>query len=158
VTAEHVIADRPRDPLAEPSTELSSNRTAMSFERTAMSADRTLMSIMRTALSLISFGFTIYQFIGKLAESENHVATTASARNFGSSLVILGIGLLAAGLVSHGHSFIALRSRRRRLHGEGLIRTAASYNPTPTAIAAVLLLVLGVVAVVGMIVRLGPLR
>jgi uncharacterized membrane protein YidH (DUF202 family) len=59
-----------------------------------MSADRTLMSVIRTSLSLISFGFTIYQFFGKLRESNVLVGGVHAARNFGSALVWLGIGML----------------------------------------------------------------
>jgi len=47
-------------------TELAARRTGMSFQRTRMSADRTLMSVIRTSLSLIGFGFTIFQFFGRL--------------------------------------------------------------------------------------------
>src|SRR3982751_3787809 len=82
------------------STEMSSRRTGMSFQRTRMSADRTLMSVMRTALSLIGFGFTIFQVFQKLHDA-NVVTTSGSARNFGETLVFLGIAMLVVGIGYH---------------------------------------------------------
>ena len=75
------------------SDEMSSRRTGMSFQRTRMSADRTLMSVIRTSLSLISFGFTIAKAFEKLRESGT-VNSEGPARNFGVTLVALGIGLI----------------------------------------------------------------
>ena len=74
-------------------TELAERRTGMSFQRTRMSADRTLMSVIRTSLSLISFGFTIFQVFQKLRE-QNVLSGAAPARNFGVTLVLLGIVML----------------------------------------------------------------
>src|SRR6185312_13103744 len=81
-------------------TELSMRRTGMSFQRTRMSADRTLMSVIRTSLSLISFGFTIFQFFKKLQDAAV-LRGASAARNFGASLVLLGVGLLALGIGYH---------------------------------------------------------
>src|SRR5687768_7161216 len=96
----------PDDPDAilfdSPSTELAANRTAMAIERTRMAADRTLMAILRTSLSMIGFGFTIFKFfheVGKQMGIEEAMA--APARNFGLTLVVLGVGLLIAGLFNH---------------------------------------------------------
>ena len=100
-----------QSPADEISVELSSRRTGMSFHRTRMSADRTLMSIIRTSLSLISFGFTIFQFFQKLAEN-NVVATAHSTRAFGLSLVWIGIGMLALGILFHVQFMIGLRHER----------------------------------------------
>jgi putative membrane protein len=147
------------DPLSDHSVELSSNRTAMSLERTILSQDRTLLSVLRTSLSLISFGFTIYQFLGRLAQTETRNAVTAgSARNFGATLIILGIILLVAGLWSHFRALADLRTRRRQLHGEGLLRSPAIYRPTTAGVVAFVLLVLGIVSVSDMLLRTGPLR
>ena len=68
----------------------------MAFQRTRMAADRTLMAVIRTALSLISFGFTIYTFFSKLREADV-LKGAAPARNFGESLVLLGVGMLVLG-------------------------------------------------------------
>ena len=147
------------DPLASASTQLAADRTAMAMERTIMAEDRTLMAILRTSLSLISFGFTIYQFLGKLALSGTHNAVTrASARNFGATLIIGGIILLVGGLYAHFRGLISLRARRSRLFDEGLLRTAPFYRPTATGIVCFVLLVLGVIAVSDMLLRTGPLQ
>lgn len=141
----------------DPSVELSSNRTSLSLERTRLSADRTLMSVIRTALSLISFGFTIFQFFSKAAETSLAV-TSGSARRFGLALVLLGIGMLIVGLFSHTRFIGTLRGRRDHLHGEGLLRAGPQHHTSPTAVIAVLLLLLGLACVVGMVIRTGPLR
>ncbi len=139
------------------STELASNRTAMSLERTRMAADRTLMAMIRTALSLIGFGFTIFQFFRKLADQFGvEVVTAQSARNFGLSLVVLGVGLLVAGLVTHAVAIRELDRRRSGLHDLALLRRGPQYRTSPTAAVAVLLLVLGLLIVLGMLLRAGP--
>ena len=141
----------------DPSVELSSNRTAMSFERTRMSADRTLMSVLRTSLSMISFGFTIYQIFRKIAEQyPGSGVTSASARNFGVSLLLLGVGLLIFGLLEHVKLLRELDKRRGRLHVAGLLRSSPQYQTSATAVVAVLLLVLGILSVAGIVLRAGP--
>ena len=147
------------DPLSDTSTALASDRTALSIERTLLAEDRTLMAILRTSLSLISFGFTIYQFLGKIALSgTNNAVTRESARNFGATLIIAGIILLIGGLYAHFRGLAALRSRRRRLHDEGLLRTAPFYRPTATGIVCFVLLILGLIAITDMVLRTGPLQ
>jgi putative membrane protein len=109
-------------PRAEdPSVELSSRRTGMSFQRTRMSADRTLMSVIRTALSLIGFGFTIFQFFRYLRDSANAPLRTAAPRNFGVTLVALGIAILALGIWQHVGFMQSLRRERSSLVGERLV-------------------------------------
>jgi putative membrane protein len=93
------------------SVELSSRRTGMSFQRTRMSADRTLMSVIRTSLSLISFGFTIFQVFEKLRD-QNVLTHAASARNFGVTLVALGILMLIVGIIYHLQFMVGLREER----------------------------------------------
>jgi putative membrane protein len=147
------------DPLSNASTELASDRTGMAFERTLLAEDRTLLAILRTSLSLISFGFTIYQFLGKMALSGTSSAVTReSARNFGATLIVSGLILLIGGLLGHMRGLMVLRARRERLHARGLLRTAAVYRPTTTGIACLVLLILGLVAITNMILHTGPLQ
>jgi putative membrane protein len=147
------------DPLSNPATELASARTAMAFERTLLAEDRTLMAVLRTALSLISFGFTIYQFLGKLAQAGTHAEVMhESARNFGATLIIAGIVLLISGLYAHFRALGALRARRGGLVDEGLLRTALPYRPTATGVVCFVLLILGIVAVIDILFRTGPLQ
>ncbi len=147
------------EPPANASTELASARTALALDRTLLAEDRTLMAVLRTSLSLISFGFTIYQFLGKLSLTGTHNAVTRElARNFGATLIAAGIIMLIGGLYAHFRGLAALRSRRGRLNDEGLLRTAPSYRPTVTGVVCLLLLILGLIAIADMLLRTGPLQ
>jgi len=88
----------PATHIEDVSTELSRRRTGMSFQRTRMSADRTLMSVIRTAMSLISFGFTIFQFFQKMRDARV-IEHAKAPRNFGVSLVVIGIAMLVLGII-----------------------------------------------------------
>jgi putative membrane protein len=137
------------------SVELSSRRTGMSFQRTRMSADRTLMSVIRTSLSLISFGFTIFQVFEKMRD-HNVIAHAGSGRNFGVTLVGLGILMLIGGIAYHVQFMIGLRSTRDVLKEEGLIHAESSFPVSLTLITAIVLLLIGVAAIVSMLFRVGP--
>ena len=137
------------------SDELSRRRTGMSFQRTRMSADRTLMSVMRTSLSLISFGFTIYKAFQKAQEADLLRGANA-ARNFGTSLVALGIGMLVLGIVYHVQFMLGLRKTRKEMKLEGLIHGESVFPVSLTLITAVLLLAVGVLAIVSMVFQIGP--
>lgn len=143
------------DMIGDASTELSANRTAMSFERTAMSSDRTLMSIVRTSLSLIAFGFTIFQFFHTLGKTYSKVPD-AAPRNFGFSLILLGLILLALGLIDHLKQTRARRLRRRRLFEEKLVHHVEPARPSTTMVVAVLLFIVGVIALLRVGLRVGP--
>jgi putative membrane protein len=143
------------DVLSDPAVELSARRTGMSFQRTRLSADRTLMSVIRTSLSLISFGFTIFQFFQKLKTGD--VLTHAGpARNFGVSLVAIGIGMLVLGIIYHVQFMLGLRAERRNMKAAGLIHAESRFPVSLTLLIAVALLVLGVTAIISMIFHVGP--
>jgi uncharacterized membrane protein YidH (DUF202 family) len=137
-------------------TELSSRRTGMSFHRTRMSAERTLMSVIRTSLSLISFGFTIYQFLGHLAQQNVLTGDPAAARHFGRALVYLGIVLLLAGIAYHLQFMWGLRQQREQLRSEGAIHAQSHFPVSFTLLVAVLLLLVGIAAGVSLTFRAGP--
>ena len=107
-TEAHISRSSPPDDI---SVELSSRRTGMSFQRTRMSADRTLMSVIRTSLSLISFGFTIFQVFEKMRD-HNVITHAGAARNFGVTLVALGIVMLIGGIAYHLQFMLHLREQR----------------------------------------------
>src|SRR5262245_19913869 len=119
---------------AEISTELSKRRTGMSFQRSRMSADRTLMSVMRTSISLISFGFTIFQFFSKYEHTEVLAGRPNAARNFGQTLVWLGIAMLVVGIVYHLQFMRALRHERQSMKTAGLIHAESPFPPSMTLI------------------------
>ena len=137
------------------SVELSSRRTGMSFQRTRMSADRTLMSIIRTSLSLISFGFTIFQVFETLRD-QNIVTHGAPARNFGVTLVALGILMLIGGLIYHVQFMVHLREERAAMAADGLVHAQSSFPVSLTLITAALLLFIGIAAIVSMLFQVGP--
>ena len=150
----------PRITAASPhgnvSLELSERQTGLSFQRTRMSADRTLMSVMRTALSLISFGFTIFQFFRHLQETRVISGGHDAARRFGVALVLLGVGMLALGIVYHLAFMKGLRNERTTMKHDGLIHGESAFPVSMTLITALLLLVTGLLAVGGMMYRFGP--
>ena len=139
----------------EISVELSARRTGMSFQRTRMSADRTLMSVIRTALSLITFGFTIYQFFGRLRDTNLLAGREHAPRNFGVTLVALGIGMLVLGIAYHAQFMLELRRTRAELAAQGLIHGKSGFPASLTLITAILLLMVGIAAIVDMLSRGG---
>jgi putative membrane protein len=140
---------------ASATTELAMRRTGMAFQRTRMAADRTLMAVIRTALSLIGFGFTIYQFFNKLKESGVLKGVTP-ARNFGVSLVLLGIGMLILGIIYHVMFMLGLRRARAAMKAEGLVYAESGFPASLVLIVAVILLLIGVAAVLSMVGHVGP--
>lgn len=142
---------------ADASTELASRRTGMAFQRTRLAADRTLMAVIRTSLSLISFGFTIHKVFQGLKDN-NVIAHAASERNFGISLVIIGMLVLMVGIVYHAWFMLALRKQRASMGSEGLVHGESPFPPSMTLIAAVLLLLLGLFASISMVFGIGPFR
>ena len=147
-----VAAQSPSEAI---SVELSRRRTGMSFQRTRMSADRTLMSVIRTSLSLIGFGFTIYQFFEKLRES-SVLRSAHAARNFGTALVWLGIGMLVLGIVYHVQFMLGLRKIRDEMTADGLIHGQSQFPVSHTLLTAVVLLMIGVGAIASMVFHIGP--
>ena len=140
---------------ASVTTELAMRRTGMAFQRTRMAADRTLMAVIRTALSLISFGFTIYTFFGKLKEA-GVLKGAAPVRNFGESLVLLGIGMLILGIIYHVMFMLGLRRVRANAKAEGLVHGESGFPYSLVLIVAVILLLIGVAAALSMIGHVGP--
>ena len=140
---------------ADVGTELAMRRTGMSFQRTRLSADRTLMSIIRTSLSLISFGFTIFQAFKRLQQS-GVLSGSAAPRNFGESLVWLGIGMLILGIVYHVQFMYGLRIERQQMGAAGLVHAQSKFPASLTLITALVLLLIGCAAAFGLVFHVGP--
>ena len=149
---EHVTSESKADAI---SVELSSRRTGMSFQRTRMSADRTLMSVIRTSLSLISFGFTIFQVFEKLRDSGT-ITHAGAARNFGVTLVGLGIIMLIGGIIYHLQFMLHLRQQRTAMMADGLVHGESQFPVSLTLLTAIILLLVGVAAIVSMVFSVGP--
>ncbi|KGQ19434.1 putative membrane protein [Lysobacter dokdonensis DS-58] len=138
------------------SVELSARRTGMSFQRTRMSADRTLMSVIRTSLSLISFGFTIYQVFTHWLEQPGARLAREAPRNFGIALVMVGTLLLLAGIAYHVRYMTQLRQERTQMIRDGLIHGQSEYPISLTLICAVVLLLIGLLAIASMVFDVQP--
>jgi uncharacterized membrane protein YidH (DUF202 family) len=144
-----------RTDLSGERTEMSMRRTGLSFQRTRMSAERTLMSVIRTSLSLIGFGFTIFQFFEKMKTSGT-ITHAAAPRNFGITLVLLGIVMLVVGIGYHLQFMYGLRHEREAMRAEGLIHAQSKFPPSITLITALVLLAVGVFAILSMVFQIGP--
>lgn len=138
------------------SVELSARRTGMSFQRTRMSAERTLMSVIRTSLSLIGFGFTIFQVFQKLHDAQV-LRSSLAPRRFGEALVVIGIAMLISGIAFHLYFMVGLRKEREAMRQQGLIHAESTFPVSLTLVVALLLLVLGFVAIASMVFDVGPL-
>jgi len=138
------------------SIELASRETGMSFQRTQLSADRTLMSVIRTSLSLIGFGFAIDLLFTRLRTADVVTGGEHAARNFGAALVMLGLVLLVLGTVYHVRFMLGLRGLRDELTADGLIHGQGAFPVSATLITAVLLLLIGLVAIVSVVFSVGP--
>jgi len=145
-----------KSPDARISTELALRRTGMAFQRTRLAADSTLMSVIRTSLSLIGFGFTIYQVFQKAHEA-NLLKGSAAPRTFGEALVFLGIGMLVVGIGYHVAFMNGLRREREQMKRDGLVHAESQFPLSMTLVVALLLLVVGVLAITDMLLGAGPL-
>jgi len=139
------------------SAELSSRRTGLSFQRTRMSADRTLMSILRTCLSLIGFGFTIFQFFRSVAQNNPSMPAQAALR-FGLAMVVIGVALLVLGIIQDARFMSNLRKERKLLVEQGFLHGEEPFQMSVTFLSAIIVLLLGLVAIASMVFRVGPLH
>lgn len=142
-----------RTDLSTERTEMSMRRTGMSFQRTRMSDDRTLMSVIRTSLSLIGFGFTIYQVFEKLRDA-GAIASAAAPRNFGVTLVALGILMLIIGMIRHVRFMSELKHTRQAMADAGLVFAESTFPVSSTFWIAVALLLVGFAAIAVMVFKL----
>jgi len=118
----------------------------LALDRTRMAAERTLMAWVRTALSMISFGFTIYKFLQVLQEQSTlPVVRRQTPRDVG--LTLIGIGTFAVIIASVQHwKYISK------------LRPDQPYKPWDlTFIVACFIGFLGLLMIVSIILRAGPL-
>ncbi len=115
--------------------------TRLSFDRTFQAFERTQLAWVRTGLALITFGFGIAKFFQYLHEQQGERAPYFGGFTVGMLMIAIGlVGLLLAN-VQHRR---ALRTLREECPG------------LPFSVAgtmAVVIMVLGVVAFVGTLIR-----
>jgi putative membrane protein len=90
-------------PEGGPPSPLSLTQTHLSWMRTRLSVERTFMSWTRTAVSLIGFGFTIYQFLGRLDLAAQR---PDAPRNFGIAFIVIGLVAMTVGMAQR-HAEVA---------------------------------------------------
>lgn len=113
------------------------------------------MSVIRTSLSLISFGFTIFQFFRHL-QDQKLLGAARAPRNFGITLVWLGIAMIAVGILFHIQFMLGLRRQRNDMKREGLIHGESSFPGSYTLAVAFLVLLLGLGVIADLTFRIGP--
>ena len=115
--------------------------TQLSYQRTYLAHEGTLLAWIRTALSLISFGFTIAKFFEFLHEKSGVAPPLLGAQTVGTLMIAIGVLGLA----------IATAQQTRELHK---LRARCPGLPRPVSwVTAVVLTLVGVLALVGAIVR-----
>ena len=147
--------DRHESPFDSPALELASCQASLAFERTLISLDQSLMGAIRTSLALITFGFALVLFFHQVS-GEMGVNLRIPARNFGLSLVAMGIGLVLVGLLGHRKRFTELCHKMDELHRRKLLSAGCPYRRSPVAVLALLLLLAGLMVMLGILVRVGP--
>ena len=115
--------------------------TRLAFERTYLAHERTQMAWVRTALALISFGFTIAKFFEYLREKQGEKAPLLGARNVGILMISIWLGSLTFAVWQHRRAMKWLREQC-----PGLPASVAG-------VTAVLLALLGVLALIGAVLR-----
>ena len=116
-------------------------RVQLAYERTFLAYERTRIAWVRTALALIAFGFAIAKVLQYLREKQGETATVMSPRVVGLLMIVIGLLSLILADWQERRAMKALRERCPQL-------------PTPIAgVVAVLIALLGVVALVGAILR-----
>jgi putative membrane protein len=113
-------------------------------ERAFVDADRIMMQVIQTSLSLIGFGFTINTLFQSAVVRGLAPATDAGARRLGLALLVLGLLLLAMGIWNQVRLLETLANRYGR--GQRWLRSAYHYNATPSLLIAILLLIVGFLA------------
>ena len=128
----------------EPSNEQATRqdtRTRLAFEGTYLANERTQMAWVRTSLALISFGFGIAKFYEYLREKQPEQAPLLSPRAVGLLMITIGLVALALARLQHRRALRALRAQCPDL---------------PVSVAGVtagLLALLGIVALIGAVLR-----
>ena|SRR6516162_3950185 len=121
-----------------------------SWLRTRMSLERTLMSWMRTGIALIGFGFTIFQFFGRLNTTPGVAVPTYPRAPQYLALELIGagtIGLLIAAWEYHATARYLWSTEFKAIAGIPSIRH------TPILGMSILLALIGVFAFAAVLFR-----
>lgn len=144
--------EKEADPAA---FELASRQASLAFTRTFVSIDQSLMNAMRMSLSLIAFGFATALFLRAMS-GQVGVDLRSPARNFGFSLIAMGVALVTIGLVEHRRRFAELKLQMDDLYRRKLLLEPGPPNRSPVPVLAGFLLLSGILAMIGVAIRVGP--
>lgn len=118
--------------------------SSLALVRTAFSSQRSLMAWMRTSVSLYTFGFSITKFTDYLEQQEQGVEFSGNPRLLGLIFLAMGIAAMVLAVLDH-------TKRIGRMKQLGLPAISRAYLPT---VAALALLVIGIVTLVGITLNL----
>ena len=97
----------------DPRVGMARERTGMAVLRTELALDRTTLAWMRTSLAMASFGFGMVGFFRSLraqAPTAEAIRMHQGAIQFGTGLLVLGIGVTALAGFSHWSELRRLRA------------------------------------------------
>ncbi len=120
----------------------------LSLQRTVMASTRTFMAWTRTALSLISFGFSIPKILEYANTERFGRMGETGPQAMGTILIFLGVFVLVASGIEHGRLVNQIQKMHRNMK---FTSTRLSY------LVAVVLTILGVLALVNIAFHVGPL-
>jgi inner membrane protein YidH len=117
--------------------------TKLAVERNRLAYERTLMAWVRTGVSLISFGFASYKFFEEFRKAEQLPRSNElfGVREFGFIMICIGLVVVLLATIQHIRTMHKLR---------------AQYVDVPYSLAAVVALlvaILGILALIGVIFR-----
>ena len=122
------------------------------YERHLLDADWMTLQIVQTALALIGFGFTLHAFFMEAGDDGALGRPDVYARRVGLSLLVIGIILLASGILHQGGYRTRLLRRWAPVIGDaGATRLQSRF--TPSYVAAILLLAAGLLALASIVWR-----
>ena len=122
-----------------------------SWLRTRMSLERTLMSWMRTGIALIGFGFTIFQFFGRLSTTPGAAAPTYPRAPQYLALELIGagtIGLIIAAWEYHTANRYLWSTEFKPIAG-----ISGTPEHTPIFAVTILLVLIGIFAFAAVLFR-----
>ena len=86
----------------------------------------------------------------------NMLSERGQSRNFGISLVFIGIAVLVFGIIYHVQFMLGLRMERKEMTAAGLVHGESKFPPSFTLITAVILLLIGLLTISSMLFHFGP--
>jgi putative membrane protein len=120
----------------------------LALQRTVMASTRTFMAWTRTALSLITFGFSIPKVLEYANKARFEHTGEWGPRALGTILIFLGVFVLAVSAFEHGKLVRDLKKNNQHMK--------FSSNRL-SFVVAIVLTVLGALALINIIFRAGPL-